>query len=43
MNYFEERTIILAIGSDLRMHPVTLNRPKPLIPIDGIRIIYNQR
>lgn len=34
-----ERAIIMAAGFGKRMHPVTLTMPKPLIRVNGIRII----
>lgn len=39
MNYSAERAIILAAGFGSRMAPVTLDRPKPLVRVKGIRII----
>ena len=34
-----ERAIILAAGIGQRMHPVTLATPKPLVPVNGVRMI----
>ena len=34
-----ERAIIMAAGFGKRMHPVTLTTPKPLIKVNGIRMI----
>lgn len=39
MNYIAERAIILAAGFGSRMVPVTLDRPKPLVRVKGVRII----
>ena len=39
MKYRMERAIILAAGIGERMHPVTLQTPKPLIRVHGIRLI----
>lgn len=39
MNYIAERAIILAAGFGSRMVPVTLDRPKPLVRVNGVRII----
>ena len=39
MNYIAERAIILAAGYGSRMAPVTLDRPKPLVRVNGVRII----
>lgn len=38
MNYVE-RAIILAAGFGNRMHPVTLKTPKPLVRVNGVRMI----
>lgn len=34
-----ERAIIMAAGTGTRMHPVTLETPKPLVPVNGKRMI----
>lgn len=34
-----KKAIIMAAGSGIRMRPVTLNTPKPLIKVNGIRMI----
>ena len=34
-----KRAIIMAAGSGERMHPLTLEIPKPLIPVNGVRMI----
>ena len=34
-----ERAIIIAAGMGKRMHPVTLDTPKPLVDVNGVRII----
>ncbi len=39
MIYIAERAIILAAGFGSRMVPVTLDRPKPLVRVNGVRII----
>ena len=39
MNYAAERAIILAAGVGSRLAPVTLDRPKPLVRVNGVRII----
>lgn len=39
MNYSAEKAIILAAGFGSRMAPVTLDRPKPLVRVNGVRII----
>lgn len=38
-NYCVERAIIMAAGIGSRMHPVTLTTPKPLVNVNGIRMI----
>lgn len=38
MNYVE-RAIIMAAGLGNRMHPVTLATPKPLVKVNGVRMI----
>ena len=35
----EERAIIMAAGIGKRMQPVTLATPKPLIEVNGVRMI----
>lgn len=37
--YRVERAIIMAAGLGNRMHPVTLTTPKPLVKVNGIRMI----
>lgn len=39
MIYTAQRAIILAAGFGSRMVPVTLDRPKPLVRVNGVRII----
>ena len=39
MNYIAEKAVILAAGFGSRMVPVTLDRPKPLVRVKGVRII----
>ena len=34
-----ERAIIMAAGTGTRMRPVTLDTPKPLIRVNGVRMI----
>ena len=34
-----EKAIIMAAGLGNRMHPITLNTPKPLVKVNGIRMI----
>ena len=34
-----ERAVIMAAGLGNRMHPVTLTTPKPLVRVNGIRMI----
>lgn len=34
-----ERAIILAAGIGKRMNPVTLGTPKPLVKVNGVRMI----
>ena len=34
-----ERAIIMAAGIGKRMQPVTLNTPKPLVKVNGVRMI----
>ena len=34
-----KRAIIMAAGSGIRMHPLTLTTPKPLIRVNGVRMI----
>ena len=33
------RAIIMAAGTGSRLHPLTLETPKPLIPVNGVRMI----
>jgi len=33
------RAIIMAAGSGTRLHPLTLETPKPLVPVNGVRMI----
>ena len=37
--HFVERAIVLAAGTGERMRPVTLKTPKPLVPVNGVRMI----
>lgn len=37
--YKVERAIVLAAGMGKRMHPVTLQTPKPLVKVNGVRMI----
>ena len=37
--YKAERAIIMAAGKGKRMNPVTLKVPKPLVRVNGIRMI----
>lgn len=37
--YRVERAIIMAAGFGKRMYPVTLNTPKPLVRVNGVRMI----
>ena len=39
MNYTAQKAIILAAGVGSRMAPVTLDCPKPLVRVNGVRII----
>lgn len=34
-----ERAIIMAAGMGKRMNPVTLTTPKPLVEVNGVRMI----
>lgn len=34
-----KRAVIIAAGFDSRLVPITLERPKPLVVVNGIRII----
>ena len=34
-----ERAIIMAAGLGNRMHPITLTTPKPLVRVNGVRMI----
>ena len=34
-----ERAIIVAAGIGKRLHPVTLTTPKPLVSVNGVRMI----
>lgn len=38
-NYIAERAVILAAGFGSRMVPVTLDTPKPLVRVKGVRIV----
>lgn len=37
--HYVERAIIMAAGTGLRMRPVTLQTPKPLVRVNGVRMI----
>ena len=37
--FYAERAVILAAGIGMRLQPVTLNTPKPLIRVNGVRMI----
>ena len=37
--YRVERAIIMAAGLGNRMHPITLTTPKPLVRVNGVRMI----
>ena len=37
--YKVKRSIIMAAGLGKRMQPVTLTTPKPLVPVNGVRMI----
>ena len=37
--YKVERAIIMAAGLGSRMQPVTLETPKPLVKVNGVRMI----
>ncbi len=39
MNYIAQHAVILAAGFGSRMVPVTLDRPKPLVRVNGVRIV----
>lgn len=39
MSYIANRAVILAAGFGSRMVPVTLDRPKPLVRVNGVRIV----
>ena len=38
-SHIVKRAIIMAAGSGNRMHPITLTTPKPLIRVNGVRMI----
>ena len=37
--YEVKRAIVMAAGLGKRLHPVTLQIPKPLVEVNGVRII----
>ena len=36
---YVNKAIVMAAGIGKRMHPLTLETPKPLIPVNGVRMI----
>ena len=38
-SHIVKRAIIMAAGTGNRMHPLTLTTPKPLVKVNGVRMI----